>query len=62
MQDYLYSILFLGGGILTLYITFKDRKNVKKNLDITYVSHLKGYIGGGILILIGLAMFLKNFL
>lgn len=56
MEEYLYSILFIVGGIVTLYITFKDRKSIRKSLDVTYVSHLKGYVGGFGLILIGVIM------
>lgn len=47
-------------GILFFIITLTDGKKRKAELTTSYIMHLKGYIGGIVLFLIGLIMFFKN--
>jgi len=49
-----WSITLLSLGLIILYITIKDEKKREANLTVSYIMHLKGYIGGIALILIGL--------
>lgn len=53
MNNLLAMVLILG-GIGLIYITYTDGKNRKKELTTSYIMHLKGYVGGVGLILIGL--------
>ena len=47
-------------GILVVIITYFDGKKRNTELTTSYIMHLKGYIGGMGLFLIGLFMLLNN--
>lgn len=47
-------------GIFIFYITLKDEKNRERNLTVSYIMHLKGYIGGIGAFLIGLLMLIDK--
>ena len=53
-------ILFMVIGILVVIMTYIDGKNRNAELTTSYIMHLKGYIGGMGLFLIGLFMMLNN--
>lgn len=55
-----FSIILMIIGIVVFCITYKDGKKRKPELTTSYVMHLKGYVGGVVVFLIGLIMFLKN--
>lgn len=55
-----YSIILMIVGIVVFFITYKDGKKRKAELTTSYIMHLKGYVGGIVVFLIGLIMFLKN--
>lgn len=55
-----YSIILMIVGIVVFFITYKDGKKRKAELTTSYIMHLKGYVGGIVIFLIGLIMFLKN--
>lgn len=58
-MNYVYSLGLIVLGLIVFYITYKDGKNKKPNLTVSYIMHLKGYIGGIGLILIGLMLLNK---
>ncbi len=47
-------------GTLVFIMTYKDGKKRKAELTTSYIMHLKGYIGGTVLFLIGLLMLLEK--
>jgi hypothetical protein len=53
-------ILFMVIGILVVIMTYIDGKNRNAELTTSYIMHLKGYIGGMGLFLIGLFMMLND--
>lgn len=53
-------ILFMVVGIFVFIMTYIDGKNRNAELTTSYIMHLKGYIGGMGLFLIGLFMMLNN--
>lgn len=53
-MEYFYSLVLIMAGFYFFYITYKDGKTKKSTLTTSYIMHLKGYIGGIGLILIGL--------
>lgn len=55
-----FSIILMIIGVVVFCITYKDGKKRKPELTTSYVMHLKGYVGGVVVFLIGLIMFLKN--
>lgn len=55
-----YSIILMIVGIVVFFITYKDGKKRKAELTTSYIMHLKGYVGGIVVFLIGLIMFLKS--
>ena len=59
MENIILSILLIFTGIFVLFITIKDNKTRKPELTTSYIMHLKGFIGGFGLILIGLIIFFK---
>jgi len=59
-MNYVYSLGLIILGLIVFYITYKDGKNKKTNLTVSYIMHFKGYIGGIGLIFIGLILLLKN--
>lgn len=48
-----YSLISFLVGFFTLYITYKDEKARRPSLSVSYITHLKGYIGGIAFIIIG---------
>lgn len=56
----LQGILFLGLGIFFLILTLKDGKVRKRELTTSYVMHLKGYVGGIVLIIIGILNIIRE--
>lgn len=54
MGDIILGIALMIGGIIFFFMTLKDEK--KKRLTTSYVMHLKGYVGGIGLFLMGLVM------
>lgn len=61
MGNVFLSILFIVGGLLFFIMTLKDEKNRDKALTTSYVMHLKGYLGGIGLILMGVVMLYRFF-
>lgn len=59
MKNITISILFILAGIFILFITLKDNKSRKPELTTSYIMHLKGFIGGFVLIIIGILILLK---
>lgn len=55
-----YSLILFLVGLLSIYITYKDEKSRKPSLTVSYLMHIKGYIGGIGLILIGLILLVKK--
>ena len=47
-------------GILFFIMTLTDGNKRKPELNTSYIMHLKGYVAGIIIFIIGLMMFLKN--
>lgn len=56
----IFPILLMSVGILVFIMTYKDGRKRKAELTTSYIMHLKGYIGGIVIFLIGLIMFLKK--
>ncbi|MFN3941961.1 MAG: hypothetical protein ACK4K1_04920 [Flavobacterium sp.] len=56
----LQGILFSGIGIFFVLLSYRDEKTRKIELSTSYVMHLKGYIGGIVLIIIGLIYLSKE--
>ncbi len=56
----LQGILFSGIGIFLVLLSYRDEKTRKIELSTSYVMHLKGYIGGIVLIIIGLIYLSKE--
>ena len=54
-----YALISFLIGFLTLYITYKDEKRRKPNWSVSYIMHLKGYVGGIAFVLIGLMLLLE---
>ena len=55
-----FSIILMVIGIFIFYITLKDEKNRERSLNVSYIMHLKGYIGGIGAFLIGLFMLIHK--
>ena len=55
-----YSIILMIVGIVIFIITYKDGKKRKAELSTSYIMHLKGYVGGILVFLIGLIMSFRN--
>jgi len=55
-----FSIILMIVGVIVFFITYKDGKKRKAELTTSYIMHLKGYVGGVVVFIIGLIMFLKN--
>jgi hypothetical protein len=55
-----YSTILMIVGMVVFFITYKDGKKRKAGLTTSYIMHLKSYVGGIIVFLIGLIMFIKN--
>ena len=49
-----WSIILIVLGIFILIITIKDGRKRRMELTTSYIMHLKGYVGGIGLILVGL--------
>lgn len=56
----LQGILFSGIGIFFVLLSYRDGKTRKIEQTTSYVMHLKGYIGGIVLIIIGLIYLSKE--
>ncbi len=56
----LQGILFSGIGIFFVLLSYRDGKTRKIELTTSYMMHLKGYIGGIVLIIIGLIYLSKE--
>ncbi|MBS4041757.1 MAG: hypothetical protein KGZ81_14300 [Flavobacteriales bacterium] len=56
----LQGILFLGLGIFFVVLTSKDGKVRKRELTTSYVMHLKGYLGGIVLIIIDILNIIRE--
>ena len=56
----LQGIIFSGLGIFFVLLFYRDGKTRKIELTTSYVMHLKGYIGGIVLIIIGLIYLSKD--
>lgn len=52
------GFIILGGGIF--YTTYRDEKNRKRELTTGYIMHLKGYIGGFFLFIIGIILLIDD--
>ncbi|WP_158963802.1 hypothetical protein [Myroides fluvii] len=61
MGNYFLSILLIIGGLLFFIMTLIDEKNRDKALTTSYVMHLKGYLGGIGLFLMGIIMLYRCF-
>ena len=59
MKNITISILLILAGIFILFITLKDNKSRKPELTTSYIMHLKGFIVGFVLIIIGILILLK---
>lgn len=57
----LLAIVLILSGIGLIYMTYTDGRNREKELTTGYIMHLKGYIGGVGLILIGLRMLYNEY-
>lgn len=57
-----FSIILMVIGVLIFYITVKDEKNRERNLTVSYIMHIKGYIGGIGVFLLGLLMLINYIL
>lgn len=55
-----YAIILFLVSLLVIYMTYKDEKFRKPSLTVSYLMHIKGYIGGVGLILIGLILLVKK--
>lgn len=55
-----FSIILIIVGVFVFYITLRDEKNRERKLTVSYVMHLKGYIGGIGSFLIGLLMLINK--
>lgn len=53
-----FSITLMIVGIILFILTYRDGKARKAELTTSYIMHLKGYIGGVSVFLIGLIMLL----
>lgn len=53
-----FSITLMIVGIILFILTYRDGKGRKAELTTSYIMHLKGYIGGVSVFLIGLIMLL----
>lgn len=60
-MDLLYAVGLIIVGLYILYITYKDERHRNKSLSVSYVMHLKGYLGGLAFVLIGIVWVLKIF-
>ena len=56
----LQGILFIGLGIFFVMLTLKVGKVRKRQLTTAYVMHLKGYVGGIVLIIIGILNIIRE--
>ncbi len=54
------SILLMLVGIFVFIMTYFDGKKRNAELTTSYIMHLKGYIGGIIVFLIGLLILLNS--
>jgi len=61
MGNVLLSILLIIGGLFFFMMTLRDEKNRNKTLTTSYVMHLKGYLGGIGLFLMGIIMLYRCF-
>lgn len=59
MKNTILSILLILTGIFVLYITIKDNKTRKPELTTSYIMHLKGFIGGIGLLILGIIILVK---
>jgi hypothetical protein len=59
MKNTILSILLILSGIFVLYITIKDNKTRKPELTTSYIMHLKGFIGGIGLLILGIIISFK---
>lgn len=59
MKNTILSILLILTGIFVLYITIKDNKTRKPELTTSYIMHLKGFIGGIGLLILGIIISFK---
>ena len=55
-----WSIILIFFGIFILNMTIKDGKKRQMELTTSYIMHLKGYIGGIVLILVGLIILFRH--
>ena len=61
MGNIFLSILLIIGGLFFFMMTLRDEKNRNKTLTTSYVMHLKGYLGGIGLFLMGIIMLYRYF-
>jgi hypothetical protein len=59
-KNMVFPILLMIAGFIIFFITYKDGEKRKAELTTSYIMHLKGYVGGIVLFLIGLILFFKN--
>lgn len=59
-MDLILPIILMLVGIWFFYSTYNDGKKRERKFVTSYIMHLKGYIGGIGLFLIGLIMLLKK--
>ena len=55
-----YSLILFSVGLLIIYMTYKDEKSRIPSLTVSYLMHVKGYIGGIGLILIGFILLIEK--
>ena len=59
MTNTLIPILLIVVGFIIFYLTYKDNTTRKATLTTSYIMHLKGFIGGFFLIIIGIILITK---